>query len=523
MTVLAEAPPPLGRTVPRLYTRPLVEGPPGPCGCGCPLTPETSLGFNAVRFAEEILGVRLLRWQTWWLIHALELRESGTPQTAVFRFRTLLTLVARQNGKTTICKILALWFLYVRGSRLVLGCAQALNIAQEAWQGSVELAEASEDLCGEIAVVRRANGQITLGLSNGARYLITAASRSAGRGLPVDGLLLLDELREQRDWDAWGALSKTTMAQRSPLTVGITNQGDDESVVLNSLRATALAETDDQLGLFEWSAPEGCSIDDVEAWAQANPALGHENGISVSAVRSASLTDPAPTFRTEVLCQRVDALDAAVDLDAWRACGEGGFDLREVRRQVVGVLEVAIDGGHVALVLAAPLGEGRVGVEVAAAWSSPEACRVGEGENAPPLVELLRALRLRALGWFEGSPTGVLSAELAAVHGSLVGTRTFDHSGMQDYAPGVVPLTGRTPVVACMSMAEHVVARKLVHPNDPLLTAHVQGTSKLDQGDGWRFARRGAGQINAAYGAAGALHLARTLPPVRDLPQMAVF
>jgi hypothetical protein len=84
VTTLDDRPGILGRTEPRVFTPPLRE-----------LTPETSAGFSVVQFAEEILGIELLPWQRWFLIHALELRPDGK-----FRFRKVLCLVARQNGKT---------------------------------------------------------------------------------------------------------------------------------------------------------------------------------------------------------------------------------------------------------------------------------------------------------------------------------------------------------------------------------------------------------------------------------------
>ena len=136
MTAVLDAPEEvLGYTTPRLLTEPLVTGPPGPCGCGCPLTPETSLGFQAVAFAEDVVGVALLPWQRYWLIHALELAAPGR-----FRYRTVLTLVGRQNGKTTLLKIVALWAMYMGHAQLVLGAAQSLDIARESWQGAVQLA-----------------------------------------------------------------------------------------------------------------------------------------------------------------------------------------------------------------------------------------------------------------------------------------------------------------------------------------------------------------------------------------------
>jgi hypothetical protein len=65
----------------------------------------------------------------------------------------------------------------------------------------------------------------------------------------------------------------------------------------------------------------------------------------------------------------------------------------------------------------------------------------------------------------------------------------------------------------CMGFAEQVRSRQIAHGGDPLLDAHVRAAEKLSYGDGWRFTRKGAGQVDAVYAAAGAVHLARTLPP----------
>jgi hypothetical protein len=475
----------LGATTPRLWTRPLVTGPPGPCGCLCALTPSTSAGFQAVTFAERVLGLTLHPYQRWLLIHMLELRSPGR-----FRFKTLLILISRQNGKTWIVKVLALFFLYLRGRCLVLGAAQSLDIAKEAWSGAVELAQDVDDLADEIAPngVRRANGDICLTLDSGSRYRITAATRSAGRGLSVD-LLILDELREHRDWGAWGALSKTTTARPGSLIVGISNAGDDQSVVLNSLRGAALAEADDTLGLFEYSAPDGCALDDLDAIAQANPSLNHPNGVSLGAILSALATDPPSVYRTETLCQRVDALDAAVDPAAWDACGdELAPNLGAARERVAACLDVAMDSQHVTLCGAAVLEDGRVRVEVLGAWASTDAAR-------SDLPLLLKRIRPAVFGWFPNGPAAALAADLR------VGN------------PDAVELKGAAVTESCMELADLVVARKIQHPNDPLLNAHVGAATALRVSDGFRFVRRGTGHVDAAYAAAGAVRLALTLPP----------
>ena len=126
-----------------------------------------------------------------------------------------------------------------------------------------------------------------------------------GRTWPVFGPGLLDELREHHNWEAWSAVTKTTLARPAPQVLGFSETlGDKSSVVLASLREKALASAADRnttLGIFEWSAPDDCALNDRAAWAQANPALGHR--MSEQAIASALEVDPEDVFRTEVLCQ----------------------------------------------------------------------------------------------------------------------------------------------------------------------------------------------------------------------------
>src|SRR5215207_10688358 len=81
LSVVSDSPPEvLGSTLPRIWTRPLVEGPAGRCGCGCALRPSTTYGFAVAKFAKDVLGRPLDPWQRWLVIHALEVLPSGWPR-----------------------------------------------------------------------------------------------------------------------------------------------------------------------------------------------------------------------------------------------------------------------------------------------------------------------------------------------------------------------------------------------------------------------------------------------------------
>ena len=116
----------LGNEVPRIYTPPLRE-----------LTPDTSIGFEIIDFAEE-LGFHLVPWQRWLLIHAFEIL-GDLDGDWVLRFRTVLVLIARQNGKTLVTTVITLYFLYILGVSLIIGTAQELDptyceVAIQRWE-----------------------------------------------------------------------------------------------------------------------------------------------------------------------------------------------------------------------------------------------------------------------------------------------------------------------------------------------------------------------------------------------------
>jgi Phage Terminase len=437
-----------------------------------------------IDFAER-LGVKLMPWQKWVLAHGLELRKDGT-----YRFRTVVILVSRQNGKTTLLAVLVLWRLLHDGARLCLSSSTNLDYAREAWEGAVEMAEGSD----EVAPLfqwppRRANGQQTFTTKTGARYKIASSNRRGGRSLSVD-LGIADELREHATWDAWAALDGTLTARPDPQLWALSNAGDDTSVVLNHLRDQAVGaiETgvgDDSLALFEYSASDDCDLDDRAAWAQANPALGVT--ITERTLEGKAAKLPAPVFRTEHLCQRVAALDPAVPADAWVGCEDPSSTLARLRDRVACCLDVSPDLAHVTLAAAAVGGDGLTRVELVAAWESTDAAR-------RDLPELLARVKPRVLGWFPGGPAAALAAELKG------------RRGAQELTAAEVP-------AVCQGFAEQVIARRVRHAMDPLLTTQVGAVSKLAVGDGWRFTRRGAGHCDAAYAAAGATHLARSFPP----------
>jgi hypothetical protein len=475
----------LGRTEARVYTKPLR-----------PLNRKTSRGYEVIDFA-KMIGEPLLPWQEWAVIHALELNPDGS-----YRFRTVVILVARQNGKSHLKRIVTLWRMYVDGARDIVGAAQDLSLARKQWQMCQDTIHACPDLQEEWAGVRNVNGD-EMFWAAGACYAIKATNDKAGRGGSNDEVNI-DELRAQHDWRAWGSLSKTTMARPKGQTWAMSNAGDDGSVVLNQLQGVGEAGTDPSLCLLEWSAEPGCELDDTSAWQQANPGLGYT--VSEAAIRSALGTDPPEVFRTEVLCQRVANLDAAIDHASWGNCADPAGTMDAHRGRIAACLDVAPDGKHATLAVAATLADGRPRVEITAAWDSTDAVRA-------ELPALLAEIKPAAFGWYPSGPAAGIATTLRPL------ALRYNKRPGGKREPGDVPedgaITGARVTEACQELADLTRALRVVHPADPLLDAHVRAASKLSSGDGWRFTRKHEGHVDAAYAAAGAVKLALTIPAVK--------
>lgn len=457
-----------GAEAARVYTRPLR-----------PLTRETSAGFACIDFAEQILGIDLYPWQRWTLIHALELRTDGR-----YRFRTILLLVARQNGKSTLLLVMTLWRMFVERVPLIIGTAQNLDIAEELWSQAIEIVESIPELAKCVEHVDRTNGKKSLRLTTGERYKLAAASRRGGRGLAGD-VVLLDELREHHNWDAWAAVSKTTIARRDAQVWAASNAGDAASVVLRHLRAlghqgagwpdgtdgfeAAAADDDaDTLALFEYSAAPHREKRDKLGWAEANPSLGY--GIELGSIASAAGTDPDWIFRTEVLCQFVTAaVTGPFPAGAWPKLSVPKVT-RNTERGFAYCVDVSADRTMTHVAVAYWDADGLRRVEIAASRAGTD--WVLPWLTSPDRVMPVERITLQTAG----APVSSLLGELEA-------------AGIT-----VTPWRGPDLARACGMFYDAVSADTpvLTHGVQPVLDVAAASARIKPLGDGWAIDRRGS-------------------------------
>ena len=474
-----------GSTEPRIFTPPLRK-----------LTPETSLGFAVIEFAMDVLDVRLLPAQEWLFIHALEI--IGDFDTGwYFRFRTVLVLMARQQGKTMMSEILALFFLYALGVQLIIGTSTNLDAAEEVWDGVVDIAETNEELAEEIEDIKRSSGRKTITLSGRRRYRIAAANRKGARGKSGD-LILLDELREHQDFSAWSAVTKTTMARPNAIVWCMSNAGDGSSVVLRNLRMKAHKKLgdpdginrdagntmiqyeeledfdDDTLGLFEWSAHPDAIITDRDEWALANPSLGY-GFVTERSLASACATDPPDEFKTECLCQWVTStVTPPFPVDSWDAGKDENSTIAKDSPLWWGV-DVSSDRAHASIAVCGMRPDGAWHVELVE-YRSGTGWLVKWFQNAAPNYSGMKvALQSK------GAPIGSMMDVIGAIDGiEIIECKGKDVAGW----------CGRMYDAVASSTETDIDAVPVYHITQPALdlAANIAATRPL--GDGaWAWDR----------------------------------
>lgn len=476
-----------GKEVPRIWTKPLRE-----------LTPETSLGFEVIQYALTILNIDLRPWQKWLLVHALELNPDGS-----YRYRVVIVLVARQNGKTMLSAVLADWWLHVDSKRhpdrvppvkfKIVGTAQNLDIARDLWS-QVKLwcdpdpdsdeaaALAIPDLQEATEKVSDTNGNEFILASNLATYEIRAAKST--RGKPA-ARVIMDELREQETWKAWNSVSQTTKSFWSGQLWGISNAGDCKSVVLNKQHERGLEQIatrerceDDgmtvdefaekhptDVALFEWSAPDGCALDDTEAILQSNPSIGY-GGLTVESIVSDASGMTEAGYRTECLCQRVTAdVLSYIDSKTWAL---GNDPASCIAGRIVLAIDTAPDGSNTWIAAAGHRADGLPHVEVIA--------RRGATDWAVPLLERVR------------EKTGATEVALQAR-----GCRAMDFiDPLEDAGFTVLKIEGPRLGPAAGRMRDRVREHRLKHLPQPAIDQAISAAVAKRLGDADLWDRKGS-------------------------------
>lgn len=238
--------------------------------------------------------------------------------------------IARKNGKSAL--IACLLLAHLAGPEKKLN-AQIVSGARSREQASVifNLAAKMVQLNPKLGKVVRIvpSGKRLIGLVANTEYRALAAEGTTAHGLsPV--LAILDEVGQVRGpQDAFiDAITTAQGAHDAPLLIAISTQAPTDADLFSIWLDDAERSNDASIVSHVYRAPEGCELDDREAWAAANPALGlfrSLRDVEEQALQAARMPSQENTFRVLTLNQRVNMVAAFVSPSVWKA-GNGQPD-----------------------------------------------------------------------------------------------------------------------------------------------------------------------------------------------------
>jgi hypothetical protein len=252
-------------------------------------------------------------------------------------FETAL-VVARQNLKTGTFKQAALGWLFVTDQRLVVWSAHEFSTTREAYRDMVALIENNRFLKRRLARAVGGNNEMAIELTTGQRLLFKARTKTGGRGLTGDKVVL-DEAFALRP-EHLGSLMFALSARPDPQLVYGSSACLYDSDVLRAIVKRGRAKTSPNLAYLEWCAPrggceaedcdhevgvEGCALDDPENLKAANPLLGrvrpNGTGMTLEYLRKEREASPPSEYARERLGWHDESgADEAFGAGNWEAC-----------------------------------------------------------------------------------------------------------------------------------------------------------------------------------------------------------
>ena len=418
----------------------------------------------------KMISMPLLPWQEFVLRDVLRVNAKGE-----WIRKQNLILVARQQGKTHLTRMVILAHLLKWGSKNVIIASSNRAMALDTFRQVASVLENNANLMAMVKSIRYANGTESIEMKaefGGCRLDVVAATRDGSRGRTADALFL-DEVREWSE-EAFRAAMPVTRARPNAHTFLTSNAGDAFSVVLNDLRSRALESPPKTFGFYEYSAPQYCKIDDPKAWAMSNPALGYT--CTLETLADAVATSPIENTRTELLCQWIDSLSSPWPHGVLEETSDSTLQIPVGGYTVFG-FDVSPSRRNASLVAGQILPDGRIGVGILQTWESQ--LSVDDLKIAADIKAWADQYRPRQI-CFDKYATASIAERLANA-----GCVTQDISGQQFYQ-------------ACGDLLDGLVNHRVVHNGQANLIQQMNNCAAKVNDSAWRIVKRkSAGDISA--------------------------
>ncbi|MCH9736136.1 MAG: phage terminase family protein, partial [Actinomycetia bacterium] len=260
--------------------------------------------------------------------------------------RTSLISIPRANGKTMMAAALGLAEMFVGPPS-----AEILVVASDQRQANITKNYAKRMV--ELNPILAERVQIYADRlylpENDATLLPLPAEPGALHGHDPS-LMIVDELHVVTD-DVWESVTSVAGKRPQSLTLAISTPAASSDSVMWRLVEYGRSGTDASFYFREFLAPDGCDIDDREAWREANPALADpEPFLAEDGLLSVMKTIREPVFRQLRLGQWVTGVNSWLPWGAWAACASPKPRKISPGERVVLAFDGSISGDSTALI-----------------------------------------------------------------------------------------------------------------------------------------------------------------------------
>lgn len=162
-------------------------------------------------------------------------------------------------------------------------------------------------------------------------------------------LMLIDELHVVTE-KVWEAVTSADGKRPESLTLAISTPASSPDTVMWRLVESGRSGDDPQFYFKEYAAPDGCAVDDREAWKIANPALGCEQPfLAEAALLSVMKKIREPVFRQLRLGQWVTGVSGWMPWGMWDSIKDTEREVQPGERIVI-AFDGSASGDSTALV-----------------------------------------------------------------------------------------------------------------------------------------------------------------------------
>ena len=244
--------------------------------------------------------------------------------------RTALVSMPRANGKTGLAAALSLAELFLGDSPEVLVVASDERQARITFNLVKRMIEMNPVLSDRVLIYQN---RIEVPSTGGVLIPLPADPNALHGWDP--SLLIVDELHTVTE-SVWEAVTSVTGKRPESLTLAISTPASSQDSIMWKLVQHGRSGDDPAFFIKEFAAPEGCALDDVEAWKIANPALACRRPfLSKDGMEAARKTLREPTFRQLRLGQWVTSDDAWLPHGAWDSIADSSRVVDEGERIVM--------------------------------------------------------------------------------------------------------------------------------------------------------------------------------------------